>query len=243
MKLKSSSDLLITSSPLNKLWRNKTCQRVIIGMIVLCLLATGKFLHSDKAHAYNAYNAVNYADQWATSRNPSYYIWGSDCTNFASQVISAGGYPQVKGDGNTSNDNNWFFWWNFWPTNITRSNSWPQVVDQFNFQMWHYPGGWIWAGPIKSSDNAYWSAYTSTTPGDQLYYNWNNDTNTAHINHMGVEVNAGYSNYYNCNHTCNYGSLVDYHTTDRYHAIWDLVDVNPNWSTTVIWQVHIDSHN
>ena len=43
--------------------------------------------------SYDREAAVNYARQWALSRNPAYYEFeelGGDCTNFASQCIFAG---------------------------------------------------------------------------------------------------------------------------------------------------------
>ena len=43
---------------------------------------------------YNRENAVNYALSWALNPNPGFYDYsdiGGDCTNFASQVIFAGG--------------------------------------------------------------------------------------------------------------------------------------------------------
>lgn len=212
-----------------------------LGVIVSIIVALQVF--TSTAMAYNRNNATSYADLWALARNSNYPTWGSDCTNFASQALVAGSYPQVRGDSNVTNNNNWFFWWNIRPWTWTNSRSWSVAVDQYKFQMWHYPGGWLWSGPLTPVDNNFWYAYNAIYNGDQLYYNWNGDKNTDHINHMGVQVNPGYSNYYNCNHTCNYGDLVDYHTTDRYHAIWNLVDINPNWSTEVIWQVHIDDRN
>jgi hypothetical protein len=43
---------------------------------------------------YNGTAAVNYAHQYAINPNPAYtYIDGDDCTNFASQVVHAGGVP------------------------------------------------------------------------------------------------------------------------------------------------------
>ncbi|MDR2532643.1 MAG: amidase domain-containing protein [Oscillospiraceae bacterium] len=42
---------------------------------------------------YNREAAVDYAREWALSRNPAYYDFekiGGDCTNFASQVLYAG---------------------------------------------------------------------------------------------------------------------------------------------------------
>jgi len=43
---------------------------------------------------YNRKAAVDYANKWALSRNPNFYDYsqlGGDCTNFASQVLLAGG--------------------------------------------------------------------------------------------------------------------------------------------------------
>lgn len=45
---------------------------------------------------YNRRAAYNYAKRWALDRNPKYYDFeniGGDCTNFASQVLHAGGCP------------------------------------------------------------------------------------------------------------------------------------------------------
>lgn len=47
-------------------------------------------------YTYNRQAAVAYARKWALSRNPRYADFekmGGDCTNFASQVIHAGGCP------------------------------------------------------------------------------------------------------------------------------------------------------
>ena len=46
--------------------------------------------------SYDRLSAVNYARKWALKRNPSYTNFdemGGDCTNFASQVLHAGGCP------------------------------------------------------------------------------------------------------------------------------------------------------
>ncbi|MEW9122036.1 MAG: amidase domain-containing protein [Thermotaleaceae bacterium] len=49
-----------------------------------------------QVHPYNRERAVAYARKWALSRNPRYTDFekmGGDCTNYASQVIHAGGCP------------------------------------------------------------------------------------------------------------------------------------------------------
>ncbi|CAG8592959.1 39395_t:CDS:2 [Gigaspora margarita] len=51
---------------------------------------------SSKPSSYNRQNAVNYAGQYCSSPNPKYTNYdkkGGDCTNFASQVLNAGGIP------------------------------------------------------------------------------------------------------------------------------------------------------
>jgi hypothetical protein len=40
---------------------------------------------------YDRQAAVAYATQWATARNPGYYSYRTDCANFVSQSLSAGG--------------------------------------------------------------------------------------------------------------------------------------------------------
>ncbi|SHK49981.1 amidase domain-containing protein [Paramaledivibacter caminithermalis] len=47
-------------------------------------------------YSYDRLSAVNYAKKWAFKRNPNFVNFdkmGGDCTNFASQVINAGGCP------------------------------------------------------------------------------------------------------------------------------------------------------
>jgi len=47
-------------------------------------------------HSYDRLKAVAYARRWALGRNPKYADFqnmGGDCTNFASQVLHAGGCP------------------------------------------------------------------------------------------------------------------------------------------------------
>jgi hypothetical protein len=53
---------------------------------------------------YNRDNALAYAFKWAMNRNPQFYDYseiGGDCTNFASQVLLAGGslmnYDPIQG--------------------------------------------------------------------------------------------------------------------------------------------------
>lgn len=45
------------------------------------------------SQAYSGQAAANYAEKWWNSKNPNYDSYDSDCTNFTSQCIVAGGFP------------------------------------------------------------------------------------------------------------------------------------------------------
>jgi hypothetical protein len=190
------------------------------------------------AFAYNRYAAVSYADQWALGRNRYYPSFGSDCTNFASQALGAGGYGQVFGDGYTTNDNNWFF--RKTSRGTEWSNSWSVAPDQYNFQEWHAPGGSL-QKIVNSSDSTYWYHYDNINMlgGDELFYDWGKGEG---ISHVAFQVWAGYSQYTSTSNSW-YGDLSDQHVTDRYHVSWSHLEVNGDWPTTTIYEMHIDDAN
>lgn len=192
------------------------------------------------AFAYSRDNATNYAEQWALNRNPYFLSFGNDCTNFVSQALSAGAYPMVTGDFNPRNDNNWYYIHN--RNGAAYSYSWTVAPDQYTFQKWHYPGGWLEdVVSNTASHNAYWANYDNINMirGDELFYDWEND---GGLDHVAFQVWAGQSRYYP-NGQVWYGDLSDQHTTDRYHVSWNHIEVNPQWPTTVIYEVHIDDRN
>lgn len=213
-----------------------------IKLIPAIFAMTLVFSHGGTALAYNRNNAVSYADQWALSRNGAYPSFGSDCTNFASQALTAGGYSQVLGDGNVSNDNNW---WGYhyrsgsvelW----TNSHSWSVAPDQYNFQLWHNPGGFQEA-VVTASDSAFWANFDNVNMvgGDELFFDWGKGEG---ISHVAFQVWAGYSQYMPAGQSF-YGDLSDQHVTDHYHVSWSHNEVNGDWPTTTIYEIHIDDGN
>lgn len=79
---------------------------------------------------YNRTAAVAYAQGWAYGFNPSFWnysapAYGGDCTNFASQVLLAGGAVM---DSSGSHPNYRWFWFNDTPT-TGRSASWTSVMS------------------------------------------------------------------------------------------------------------------
>lgn len=65
-----------------------------------------------RAASYNATNAVSYARKWAEKRNDAYDSYSSDCTNFISQALYAGGIsmrkPSTIKHGITKTTDYWF---------------------------------------------------------------------------------------------------------------------------------------
>ena len=81
-----------------------------------------------RLYPYNRRGAYNYAKRWAFDRNPKYYDFeniGGDCTNFASQILHAGGCPM--------NNKQWTGWYYYDVNN--RAPAWTGVEYFFKFLM------------------------------------------------------------------------------------------------------------
>ena len=91
--------------------------------------------------AYNRNAAVEYAKQWAYSRNPAYYnfnLIGGDCTNFASQCLYAG-----TGVMNFTPDIGWYY-----RSIADRSAAWTGVEYFWRFLNRNEQGVGDGAGPF-----------------------------------------------------------------------------------------------
>jgi cell wall-associated NlpC family hydrolase len=181
---------------------------------------------------YTASNAVAYAERWALSRNPAYNSLGSDCTNFVSQALRAGGFTPVRGS-NTHIE--------VWYSDGTsgNSNTWSVAPMLLNFLWVHSPGGIL---------TAYWTPLvglqaSGTSPGGLIFYDWGwlnvgspgNGEGVSHVSMVvanGVDPNSGWR-----------GDLVDQHTTDRYHAYWTLEPYNGANGSTAFTVVGISRYN
>lgn len=77
-------------------------------------------------YEYDRVNAYNYAKRWAFDRNPKYLDFselGGDCTNYASQIIHAGGCPM--------NFKRWTGW--FYVNSNYRAPAWTGVEYLYEF--------------------------------------------------------------------------------------------------------------
>lgn len=74
--------------------RNKTkfkkMRMLMAGMAACSVIAAN--VTTSTAFAYNRDKAVDYAEKYWSTRNSEYDSFDNDCTNFASQVLKAGGY-------------------------------------------------------------------------------------------------------------------------------------------------------
>ena len=142
---------------------------------------------------YDRDAAKAYADKYWSTYNGSYVRFSSDCANFGSQVMFAGGYPSF-GSGYESG------WWyvkkgTSSPSDDSYSHSWIACIPQRG----------AWAG--KYADSV--SGIGSAVKGDFVYYDWTNDGSWDHVAEL-VGTNSGGQ------------KIVDAHTTDHYHVFWKL---------------------
>lgn len=193
----------------------------VASTLILCLaaFALGSTL-APKANSatvdYNRTAAANYALKYACNgsncRNPAYASHSSDCTNFASQVLAAGGKKNVM-----SGSRIWYFL-----TKSTQSASWNENTA--------FEAFWTESGKGRSTQTSFASkmknAYTNASRGDVYVYDWGRGSGWSHL-----AVSAGYgafASYYDSGAKRNYRSITDgtgdyvaQHSTDRVKSPWN----------------------
>jgi hypothetical protein len=134
---------------------------------------------------YDRVKAYNYAKRWALDRNPRYYDFeylGGDCTNFASQVLHAGGCPM-----------NYKKWTGWYYSNLNnRAPSWTGVDYLFKFLINNNERGPI--GKVVSIDEI--------EVGDIIQLNFQKDNTFNHsLIVVRIEEPRSPSNIYIATHT------------------------------------------
>lgn len=142
---------------------------------------------------YNREKAVQYAIEWALRRNPHYYNFdklGGDCTNFASQVIFAGGgvmnYTPIYG---------WYYF-----STQKRTASWTGVNYLYNFLTSNKE-----SGPFAEQTDV-----KDILPGDIIQLSFGGAPN---YNHSLVVIKTG-SNLENILITTHSDDRIDYSLTN-----------------------------
>lgn len=186
-------------------------------------------LPAARAYAYNGGTAASYADQYALNGNSQYPSFSDDCTNFVSQALNHGGEQMVNYNYLPSNDGAWYMYYSSY--NWLWSNSWSVAGDQWQYlhNSGHASQWYTWSG------KSYATNHSGLYAGDVLYYSWDAATTGGRIDHVAIQVQDNYDN------RNNYTSVVDEHTTNRYHVNWTLYDFNQKATTTQIYAVHVNS--
>ncbi|OHT97193.1 hypothetical protein BKG61_16720 [Mycobacterium syngnathidarum] len=136
--------------------------------------------------------AVEYAEKWAEGFNPDYESLGGgdlDCTNFASQVMRAGGFGDVGNgidDWRRGDSDDWYYQNDglAFPGN-TSSKTWTLAKENHNFVTQHSGRGEIVgvvATPSREGLDPLAPSRAGLLPGDLIYYK---DADGG-INHVAV---------------------------------------------------------
>ncbi len=170
--------------------------------------------------------AVDYADAWAHARNVNYPNYGvdadgddcDDCTNFLSQVLEAGGIPQISGD---DDEFHWYTYQNIF--GIWRgSRSWA-ATDWFNihatqFQSTRYE--YDPNGPANLSEGDFFLMDLPTNP-------FNGPDHARVIMGMGTVLEGDYIGEWML--------LASQHCIDRHRVVW-YYNLPP---TVLLWAWHV----
>lgn len=111
--------------------------------------------------------AVQYARTFALNYNPAYERFGNDCTNFVSQVMRAGGWPDVGRPGPDGPDK-WFQYNRF-----SNSRTWTIAHEFLYF-------GLVYSKRLRN--------YAGETPqiADVIFADWENGVKDGHYDHVMV---------------------------------------------------------
>jgi hypothetical protein len=165
------------------------------------MAAIGNFASFDavprwRAGTFKPQLAVDYARRWSNAYgggyNPAYpdfgpswkNLWGAgnDCTNFASQIVAAGGWMQVMHPSLVTTDNH--YWW--MSDESSYSHSWS---ISHNFHWWMYYSG----------RGEFWHSFDAAGPGDVVQFDWG--PNDQRIDHTMVMTSTDMYDWYLTGHS------------------------------------------
>ena len=161
--------------------------------------------------------AKDYSNRYSCNsvqcRNGAYKDFGdSDCTNFVSQTMKAGGIVQYDA-----------FWpWQrewYYSSSTNYSGSWVGVSKFVDFMLGER--GATYVSPSSMS-----ARYTPASIGDVYMYDWGRG---AGWSHLSTSPGFGtFPSYYDSTYAKNYntvtggtGDYLNQHSRDRYHAPWN----------------------
>jgi hypothetical protein len=183
------------------------------------------------ANAYDRNKAVAYANTWWDGRNPNYpHAFSDDCTNFISQALNHGGiamrWPSFGWTGHLDSDVYWVGIYTGAGNEYT--TSWSVAKTSHTFLKWNL-GNTSEVTIDTRPNNPPNTVPNPVTDGDIVYYNWG-DLHSGSgdgIDHASIVVGNGTDPQSGAS-----GTLINEHTSDRRHAIWDLWPYNAAYRTT-----------
>lgn len=138
---------------------------------------------------YNRTNAQSYIGMYTTSPNSAYHYFtypaeGGDCTNFASQVVRAGGMSMTAAVDNPG-DSSWYYYGSSWGRG--RSSSWTSATKFRTY--WADVNGVgeknayqfrVYLALDFNDDDTWYDIWSYLEPGDIVQYVRTNDWATYH---------------------------------------------------------------
>lgn len=196
------------------------------GFISMCCVTVLAVTLVMPALAYDQAKAQVYADKYAEGKNWSYLIRSTaDCTNFVSQCMNAGGFPQ---------SNDWYY------NDITSySASWA-AADELKTFIKEKNGGTLLGRWAKTSytnlHGVKYYAYIDNSSNilglgsEIVFYDFDDD---GKMNHAAIVVGTGIP--FAPSERFDKGDLVDAHTESRKHQYWHLDQYNDDRLTTAVY--------
>ncbi len=192
---------------------------------MIAMLITVIPSHSAAAHGRHA---VDYTDTYALSPNQQCWDYFSegDCTNFVSQGLWAGGLDMI-----TSGSYQWYMIQG-WFGGYSSTNSWRVTYDLIDQLVATSRASLLGNEPIMRRSGSTWR--NRAFYGDVLFYDLPGvypEDGPSRRDHAAMEAQYYAWHEDNSANTNMYGDVVNYHTTNRKHAIWNLMHAHPYSST------------
>jgi hypothetical protein len=224
--------------------------RIVLGSAI-SLAALTLALPSAAFAGYSGTAASQYADTYWNNYNGDYESFApTDCTNFVSQALNWNGYeggglpwnPNINPPLTSNPATNLSDWYGETYqdtyTDPYYSNTWTVAADLFGYVANHVPGG-SWNFTFSYYQDGTAPSFTPEASGSPLFFNWDaaqNGEGIFGISHAVIQVGGGYTS------DGAYGSYVDSHNNNRYHAFWTEKFVsNPSNSDWRYEQIYGDS--
>ncbi|MFE9580629.1 amidase domain-containing protein [Nocardia sp. NPDC006044] len=201
------------------------------------LLPTRTFVRDGLSSSRQA--AVDYAEAYVMNPNPEYPFYDSDsqsdCANFASQVLAAGGFAQImsRDTFNDPNDNDPNAWFSAYDENVfgrdwEDSRTWTYAPALLRFLLTNDgskggPKGKLSGGfrrdNVDTAPDPNLPSKMGLQPGDLIFYDHGDgETPDGRMDHVAVYVGKDWITM--PDGTRVWGDVVDMHTSNRRHEPW-----------------------